>query len=58
VRNPGESGSIAILTPEIEVLIIELRRLSRNHADFDPFGKELGALMLRARDDRERGRLA
>jgi hypothetical protein len=52
VSSPGKSRCRAIFTPEIDALIIELRRLSGNHPDFDPLGKELGALMLRAREDR------
>ena len=49
--NAGEPGSRAIFTPEIDALIIELRRLSGNYADFDPFDNGLGTLMLRARED-------
>jgi hypothetical protein len=51
VSNPGQPRSRAIFTPEIDALIIELRRLSRNHPNLDPYGGGLGALMLRARDD-------
>jgi len=51
VSNPGNSRSRAIFTPEIDALIIELRRLSRNYADLDPFDKGLGALMVRAREN-------
>jgi hypothetical protein len=52
VGNAGESGSRAIFTPEIDAPIIELRRLSRKQPNLDPFGRGLGALMLRAREDR------